>query len=369
MQDRGRPTPNTGMLDTQRILVDRFWHFARQGMLIAIGLHAAFGLAAWLAGAMPLLTLQAVTVVIYSISYVVSLRGSRWLPIGLAWFDLLGHSTIACLIVGVESGFQFYSWILLPLLFANVHRRLKVKVIVAGVLTVGYVLLDWWLHRTTPLIVVDPAALAGLRYFNIGCYLLALGVISVAHMRTVTDAERRLHTIASTDALTGLLNRRRMTDHLQLELVRARDDSRALAVILLDIDHFKGINDRYGHTRGDQVIASVGQVLREVVREHDLVARWGGEEFLVLLPGADASAAGESAERMRRNVILKISRHDTDRTPVTVTMGVAVWNGDESLEHTIDRADAALYRGKQLGRNRVVLAEQSSSEEAYRAAS
>jgi len=346
-----------GALDTQSIAINQFWQFARQGMLIAIGLHAAFAVAGLLAGAMPLVYLQVVTFVIYGCCYFISSRGYRKLSIALTWFDLMGHSTIACLIVGVGSGFQYYSWILLPLLFTNVQRSVRSKFVMAVLLSISYVVLDWWLGHTKPLLAVDPTALAGLRYFNIGCYFLALGILSVAHMRTVREAEQRLNTIASTDALTGLLNRRRMSDHLKLALVQARDDGRALAVIVLDIDHFKAINDRYGHGRGDQVIARVGQLLRESVREHDLVARWGGEEFLVLLPGADVAAARETAERVRRAVILNLARDSSDQTPVTVTMGVAAWDRGESLEHTIDRADAALYKGKQAGRNRVVVDE------------
>jgi diguanylate cyclase (GGDEF)-like protein len=357
------PGIQPGALDTQSIAINQFWQFARQGMRIAIGLHLAFAIAGLLAGAMPLVYLQIVTVAVYACCYFASSRGYRNVAIALTWFDLMGHSTIACLIVGVGNGFQYYSWILLPLLFTNVHRSLRSKVVMAGALSIMYVVLDWWLSHTTPMIVVDPIALAGLRYFNIGCYFLALGILSVAHMRTVREAEQRLNMFASTDALTGLLNRRRMSDHLQMALVRARDDGRALAVIVLDIDHFKSINDRYGHGRGDQVIAQVGRILSESVREHDLVARWGGEEFLVLLPGADAAAASETAERVRRAIILNLARDQSDQTPVTVTMGVAAWDRGESLEHTIDRADNALYAGKQAGRNRVVVDEPAGQEE------
>jgi diguanylate cyclase (GGDEF)-like protein len=351
-------TTEQWMLDTQSIAIDRFWHFARMGTLIAIALHGVFGLAAWLAGAMPLLALQVATVVIYSISYVLTGRGYRWLPTVLAWIDLLGHSTLACLIVGRESGFQYYSWILLPLLFANVHRALRTKIIVAAALIGFYVAVDWWLHRTTPYIEVSANALAGLRYFNIGCYLLALGVISIAHMRTVREAEQRLNAMASTDALTGLLNRRRMSDRLRQEWEKARESSGSLALILLDIDHFKAINDRYGHGRGDQVIAQVGSLLRTAMRREDWVGRWGGEEFLALLPNASLDAACETAERIRRAVSSQIVRDEGDLTPVTVTIGVAMWSQDESLDHTIDRADRALYRGKQAGRNRVVVADE-----------
>jgi diguanylate cyclase (GGDEF)-like protein len=344
-----------GMLDTQRIAIDRFWHFARQGMLIAIGLHVVFGIAGILVGAWLLLAVQLVTITAYSMSYILSRRGHRWLPIALAWLDLLGHATVCCLIVGFESGFQYYSWILLPLLFANVHRDVNVKIALAIGLTALYVLIDWWLHRTTPLVVISPAALAALRYFNIACFLTALGMIAFAHARTVEDGERRLNALASTDGLTGLLNRRRMSDLMQRELAHACLDKRSLAVMVLDIDHFKTINDQYGHARGDQVILAVGEILRANVRQHDLVARWGGEEFLVLMPDAGLDTARETAERVRRAVASYVVRDKSDVLPVTVTAGVSAWNEAERLEDTILRADTVLYVGKQAGRDRVVV--------------
>jgi diguanylate cyclase (GGDEF)-like protein len=356
------------MLDTQRIAADRFWHFARQGMLIAIVLHAIFGVAGWFVGAIPLLAVQLATIAIYSLCYVLSTRGHRWLPIVLTWVDLLGHATLACWIVGVESGFQYYSWILLPLLFANVHRNLREKAIMALCLIVVYVVIDWWLHRTTPWVMVDAVALAGLRYFNIVCFLMALGVIAAAHAQTVDAAAQRLAALASTDMLTGMLNRRRMADHLQKEWAQARAGNHPLSVLLLDIDHFKFINDEYGHARGDQVIVAVGEVLRANVRQQDMVARWGGEEFLVLQPGAGTEAARETAERIRRAVAAYVVCDEADTTPVTATIGVATWSTGERLEETMQRADAALYAGKRAGRDRVVIASAEAPAQVQRAA-
>ena len=182
------------------------------------------------------------------------------------------------------------------------HRPIRVRVAIAVALSAFYVVVDWWLHSTTPLVAVAPEQLAVMRYFNIACYLLALGVIAAAHGQTVLLAERRLNQLASTDTLTGLLNRRRMTDRMQKEMTMARDQHRPVSVLLLDIDHFKSINDQFGHGRGDAVIVAIGEILRANVRQQDLVARWGGEEFLVLQPDAVLGAAQETAERVRHAV-------------------------------------------------------------------
>jgi len=342
-----------GQLDTQRIAVDRFWQVARHGAVLAIALHTVFAIFGWAIDAMPLVIAQAVTVALYSLSYYFAARQYVHLAIAVAWIDLLGHATVACWIVGIESGFQYYSWILLLLVFSNVHRTLRTKVALAVMLSIFYVAVDWWLHKTPPLVPVSPVALDVMRYFNIACFLLAMGVIAAAYGRTVTDAERRLNALASTDTLTGLLNRRRMSDQMQKELTQARAAHRPLSVLLLDVDHFKSINDQFGHTRGDQVIVAIGEILRAHVRQQDLVARWGGEEFLVLQPDANLAAARETAERIRRAVSQYMIRDELDATPVTVTVGVASWRSGESLEDTMHRADNALYIGKKEGRDRV----------------
>jgi diguanylate cyclase (GGDEF)-like protein len=225
----------------------------------------------------------------------------------------------------------------------------------ALVLSVLYMIVDWWLRRTTPQLVMDPLAMNALRYFNISTYLAALGGMAYVYARTVKQVENKLRVTAGTDSLTGLINRRRMSDRLQQEISRARIEQQPLSVILLDIDEFKSINDRYGHNRGDEVIKRVGDVLLLCVRDKDLVARWGGEEFLILLPSTTIAAAHELSERLRRQVAITVSCDDLRTRAVTITIGVAQWHPGESLEETIHRADQALYLGKNAGRNRVVV--------------
>jgi diguanylate cyclase (GGDEF)-like protein len=164
-----------------------------------------------------------------------------------------------------------------------------------------------------------------------------------------------LREAADTDALSGLMNRRRMSDQLQREMKRAGDQHRPLTVLLLDIDHFKAINDDHGHVRGDHVISRVSEILQQAIRKNDLAARWGGEEFMVLLPDTNIEIAMEAAERIRRAIFTNVVRSSSNMLPVSVTIGIAGWRVGESLEATIHRADLALYAGKHAGRNRVML--------------
>ncbi len=160
--------------------------------------------------------------------------------------------------------------------------------------------------------------------------------------------------LANSDALTGLQNRRRATERLEAELARARRYGTPLSVILTDIDHFKQVNDRFGHNMGDEVLVRVASTLQETLRQVDLVGRWGGEEFLVILPDTDLDGARIVAERLRLGVEA-IPPFVEGPARVTSSVGVASFRGEENSAVFVDRADQALYRAKEAGRNRVEL--------------
>lgn len=172
-------------------------------------------------------------------------------------------------------------------------------------------------------------------------------------MATLVEESRFM---ATTDTLTGLLNRRAFMDATGRELARSRRYSDKLSAVLLDVDHFKQINDRRGHATGDAVLATVGQLLTNALRSCDIVARWGGEEFVLLLPSTSLEGAEQVAERIREQLAsARIQDSTGDLVPVTASFGVATYGDGETLEQLVDRADRAMYRAKSGGRNRVVL--------------
>lgn len=164
------------------------------------------------------------------------------------------------------------------------------------------------------------------------------------------DLVRRLEHLSRVDALTGLANRRAFDEALEVELARSRRTGQPLALVMLDVDHFKRFNDTFGHQAGDRALALVGDTLRGVARREDRPCRMGGEEFAVLLPGAEGAGAVEVAERMRR----AIGAAPLAEGPITVSLGVAWTHGRESGEQVVAQADARLYAAKLDGRNRVV---------------
>ena len=174
----------------------------------------------------------------------------------------------------------------------------------------------------------------------------------LANLRNLAVAEIR----AATDGLTGLPNKRAVTDALKRTFAQAATTQAPLALLLLDLDHFKQVNDQRGHAVGDQVLANVGATLRSVLRARDFAGRNGGEEFAVLLPDTEIGAALEIAERVRATVA-EISLPGTD-VSVTASIGVAGFPGQAStLDRLVRLSDAALYLAKRQGRNRVELAE------------
>ena len=164
-----------------------------------------------------------------------------------------------------------------------------------------------------------------------------------------------------TDPMTGLLNRAYFEEYLiqqenQLGLLPHDSEHRKLSVIMGDIDHFKRVNDKYGHPAGDYVIKTVSNLMQKAFRKTDVVCRYGGEEFLIILPASDLDGASVAADKVRQMIESFTFEHNGEIIPVTLSSGVAQLNvGNETGKDAIARADAALYHSKQNGRNQVSL--------------
>lgn len=174
-----------------------------------------------------------------------------------------------------------------------------------------------------------------------------------------------LRRLALYDPLTGALNRGEGVRLLERELIRARREGTRLAALLLDLDHFKHINDTYGHAGGDEVLRAVVARLQSSLRAYDVVVRYGGEEFLIVLPGCDQDKGRSVAERLRRAIAASPVESGARAIEVTASFGLSSWDGSITAEALVELADQALYQAKRAGRNSVVAA-QSRGEPTWR---
>jgi diguanylate cyclase (GGDEF)-like protein len=176
-------------------------------------------------------------------------------------------------------------------------------------------------------------------------------------MASLMEEQQRL---ASIDPLTGLCNRRAFLERAGIEVARSARYDLPLGMLLMDVDHFKSINDGFGHGGGDQVLSAMGVALKRLLRIPDIAARWGGEEFVVALPSTDTEGAKIAAERVRAAIEALVVEHEGKQIRFTASVGVASLKPGETLASLVDRADHAMYAAKVGGRNRVCVAARES---------
>lgn len=170
-------------------------------------------------------------------------------------------------------------------------------------------------------------------------------------------AEEALKNAASTDLLTGLPNRREIANRFNAERSASERHGTPLSLIMVDIDHFKQVNDTFGHGAGDKVLKRVAEAMRSSIRIEDFCGRWGGEEFLLLLPRTAIDSAAVVAEKLRLMVSSLVTEWDGEKISVTISLGVAQFHPDQDMDTCTECADKALYKAKTGGRNRYALAE------------
>lgn len=248
-------------------------------------------------------------------------------------------------------------------IFAAWLDLLQTFLLLTTALTLLVGLLAYWMGRSivTPLNSLTAAA-DGIARGDLDVQLRDAPAGEIGDLTRVfnmmTAELRRSHQLleklAVTDGLTGLYNRKKFDDILVDQFARFQRNRRPFAVLMLDLDHFKAINDNYGHVAGDQVLADVGSILRQSIRSIDYAARYGGEEFVLVLVETSSDAAADVAERIRCAVGNRPLEADDERLAITVSIGVALSRDeDRGPDEVLARVDQALYQAKRGGRNRV----------------
>jgi diguanylate cyclase (GGDEF)-like protein len=251
---------------------------------------------------------------------------------------------------------------LVILLFGLLHLGIRRMLVLALVAFVSHatMLLAWHLNNPHTQLwpsITQLAVLAlVLPWFAVmGGYVSNLRNRLKDSNHELTLARDRIEQIAIRDTLTGIFNRRHLLEVLEHEISRAQRSRTPLSVALMDIDHFKRINDKMGHATGDQALKHFVAVAQSAMRTDDVFGRYGGEEFLLIMPNTGDTGAGPAAERIRVNVETAPLPEPLRNYRFTVTAGVSVLAPGEDAASLLERADRGLYRGKGAGRNRVVV--------------
>jgi diguanylate cyclase (GGDEF)-like protein len=331
-----------------------FWKLMYQVDIVAGATHVMFMGLFYGLGATTLAWVNLGSVALFACSYVLLRLRHNLLGSSLVVIEILGHAVLAVRAIGWDSGFHYYLLVMVPVVVISQVRAPALKPILIAIVLGLYMAMDHAMRDLTPLDRINAQTLSALRYFNIAVTFLLLTYLSNLYFKLVTRAESTLRVLATTDPLTQLLNRRSMLERAEYELLQRKRHRNPLAFVLADIDHFKGINDQHGHAAGDAVLTAVSQVLKQALREQDSVSRWGGEEFLILMPNATLEVASGVAERLRRQIADIDVLFGEAHIRISMTFGVSMHQGDEGIDAPVGRADTALYRGKMAGRNQVV---------------
>ncbi|AWN16245.1 GGDEF domain-containing protein [Salinisphaera sp. LB1] len=331
-----------------------FWMMTRRVTILAAGVDIVFfGFFLW-AGSPLLAWLNVLSVGLYAAANRLLVWRRNRVALALIWLEVVGHAVIGTLWVGWEAGFNYYLLMFIPaIMVSGDWPRVGVPL---GTLFLTYLGLHAASSELGPLAPIDNTALVLVNVFNIFIFFTMASYTARFYYLLVRRTEGRLREHAMCDALTGLFNRRQLIALADGEMARARRDDTPLSLALVDIDHFKQINDGLGHDVGDQMLVHVSALFLACCRASDTVARWGGEEFLFLLPNTDADAAFHFAERVRRAVVGQPLTSEHTDVACTVSLGVTTLAPGETLDDAIARADQALYASKSAGRDRVTRA-------------
>ena len=325
----------------------------RRVTVMAAGVDLAF-VFLFLAFGSPLLAwLNVVSITMYAVAYWLLGRRINGPAVVLIWIEVLGHAAIGTLLIGWDSGFHYYLLMFIPAIVVSAGTRL-VPYLLLVLLFVFYTGLHAISLHLGPLAPLNARALLVVHGFNVAVVFAMAAYTARFYYATVRRAEKRLAEQAATEPLTGLSNRRNLltlAEQVQAQALRTNLPS---ALVIADIDHFKRINDQLGHDAGDQVLVHIGLLLSRTCRAQDIVARWGGEEFLILLPATNGEAALALAERIRQTVAAQPLVYAN--ASITPALSLAELEPGETLDSAIARADHALYRSKEEGRNRVTVA-------------
>lgn len=333
----------------------RYIIFLRYGVWAGLFAHVLFALLFLLLGAELLLAFNILSVTIYAACAWLVTRRFITAALMLVTVEIIVHAWLAVWVLGWNSGFHYYIITLMVISAFHPHWPMRGKISYALMACISYLVLNQWSIGRVPILEIGDFTLDSVRWFNTAFTFAFVAYLAHYYAKAARDAEIKLERLAATDTLTGLYNRRQMLTVFEQEQAKLRRNQRHLSIVMMDIDNFKKLNDQFGHECGDNALKAIAACFQQTLRTQDHVARWGGEEFLMLLPETDLKGAQVLAEKMRELASqIPITAHNQD-IHITITSGVGELLPDEDLEKCLSRIDQGLLAGKRAGKNQVVV--------------
>lgn len=281
-------------------------------------------------------------------------RGQHQAAVVLMTIEVTLHTLLVVPVAGWHSGFQYYLIAAIPFTLFNNKLEGHAIIFISVVLCMLFILLNAYTHDVPATTNFSPELASIINNINIVISFTAMCIVSYYFRVASLSLEQELEKQAGTDPLTGLFNRRRMRDCLDYQERRIGRSKSDLSFIFVDIDHFKKFNDTYGHDCGDYILSAASVFMKKHLRHADVIARWGGEEFLIMLPDTDINGARVIAEKIRKAIAEERFTVKGLTFSITMTFGLSQHHIDHSIEDCLKLADLALYKGKEAGRNLVM---------------
>ncbi|MBN1294752.1 MAG: diguanylate cyclase [Candidatus Latescibacteria bacterium] len=294
-----------------------------------------------------------VTAAVYLFCILLNFKG--FYTTGIVFFAIeINLFILMCVFTFGDAGFHYFFFPIFSLLFLISIDQPIFRIVWAIVECVLFGVLSYYLPEISKKNEFDPYIIDFLRVLNTYLSFFFLGFAGYYYSQYALKAENLLRKIATTDSLTGLSNRRDFINKIKNEMARFDRNNKPFTVVMGDIDHFKKCNDTFGHDFGDFVIQRTAQLMVSSLRQQDFVGRWGGEEFLVVLPETTLEKGDKVAEKIRTVIASSPFSFRGKKYSVTMSFGVSVYDHAMTMDDVINKADECLYIAKGAGRNRVV---------------
>ncbi len=338
-----------------------FYSVLNAGSIIGLLGHSVFLIIFIFLGMPVLLAVNTGSIILYLACFIINRRGRHLTAFLVGIGEIVIHAFAAVYFLGWESGFHYYVLSILPMVFFFSRKGRAFRASVTFFLMLVYAGIFIYSINFRPVLNSDLAVENDLNIMNMVATAGIIALISFYYSRTVIKAENKLKRmnrdlgrLARIDYLTKISNRRAILEKIKDEVKLFKRTKRPFSLVISDIDDFKRFNDLYGHDCGDHILKCISDVMKRSLRSHDSLARWGGEEFMMLLPETFPEDALSIAERLRKRIQNTKFIYGLGKYELTMTFGIGVYNGVRNSGDIIIIADMALLEGKKKGKNCVV---------------